>query len=85
MGIKLLRGTTGRIRRGVFSRDLIDFETRFERVWPAHEDIDPASRDSQLKTRKRGMDVNNRDEPLKNERETGAESPSIVQINYPPV
>ena len=85
MGIKLLRGTMGRTRRGVFSRELIDFETRFERVWPANEEIDPGSRDSQLKPRKSGMDVNNRDEPLKSEREPGAESPSIVQLNYPPV
>jgi hypothetical protein len=85
MGIKMLRGTTGRSRRGVFSRELVDFETRFERVWPVHEGIDPARLGSQLETRKRELDVNNIDEPLEGGREPGVEPPSPVKMNYPPL
>jgi hypothetical protein len=69
MGIKMLRGTTGRNRRGVFSRDLIDFETKFERVWPVHDGIVPARLDSQVIPGNAELEGKNKEESREGGRE----------------
>lgn len=69
MGIKLLRGTTGRSGRSIFSRDLIDFEMKFERVWQDNEVIGPASLDDRMLSRNGDLEAKKREESPEGERE----------------
>ncbi len=62
MGIKLLRGTIGRNGRRIFSRELIDFETEFERVWQINDDISPVSLGNQIIPKKEEEEIMKRKE-----------------------
>ena len=85
MGIKLLRGTTGRGRREVFSRELIDFETEFESIWHVHERIGPDRPNSQGVPGNGELKAKNREESPEGGMEPVVEPPSPVKMSYPPV